>query len=457
MYGQSDLITRLDKYMQSKALFNNFNGAVLVARNDSLLLKKAYGLADREWQIPNTVNTKFRIASNTKQFTAACILQLEEQGKLSLNDKLSKYFTGFEYGDTITIHMLLVHSSGIQDYFHLKEFSFKPVVISKDSMVSLLKTKLFDFLPGYDLNYSNSGYFLLGMIVEKVSGQRFEDYLNQHILNPIGMANTGVDRYDTILTNRAKGYKGFPNNIINAFDQNYTWDLMFGAGSMYSTIEDLYKWEKSFQGTIILSEQSKIKMFTQYGFSLAEAKKKTNPDNTLPYNIDPFWHHLGYGVFIDTFFTHKRFFSRGGTSGFHSTIYSFPNDNSFVIVLQNNEERPDRIAEPLSAIMFGTDFSPQYKHTAYKINPASFKKYTGKWFGNIYGVNWTTEILIKNNKLYRRIEGYPDIELIPESESKFFYGDGQDKQMEFILDEKGKLTNAWFILDGIKFKRERIK
>jgi CubicO group peptidase (beta-lactamase class C family) len=167
------LADKIDRYMQAKVDFYNFSGAVLVAKNDSIILKRAYGLADREWNIPNTTDTKFRIGSNTKQFTTICILQLEEEGKLSLNDKLSKYFQGFEYGDTVTIHMLLTHSSGIQDYFGFKGLDFKPVVITKDSMVSLLKTKLYNFLPGCDIDYSNSNYFLLGLIVEKVSGRKF--------------------------------------------------------------------------------------------------------------------------------------------------------------------------------------------------------------------------------------------------------------------------------------------
>lgn len=265
----------LDEFMQAEADVNNFSGTILVMKDDKSLLKKSYGLADREWDVPNTIDTKYRIASNTKQFTAACILQLEEQGKLSLNDKLSKYFPGFEYGDTVTIHMLLTHSSGIQDYFALKEFYLKPTVISKDSLVALLKTKLYNFMPGYDIDYSNSGYFLLGMIVEKVSGESFENYLKQHILKVAGMNNTGIDRYDTILANRAKGYLISFGKITNAFDANYTWDLMFAVGSMYSTVEDMYKWDRALIGNKILSKESKQKMYFPYGFSIADKKKES--------------------------------------------------------------------------------------------------------------------------------------------------------------------------------------
>lgn len=468
--AQSSLTDRIDKYMQAKAELQNFSGSVLLVKNDTIILKKAYGIANREWNIPNTIDTKFRIASNTKQFTAACILQLEEQGKLRLSDNLNKYFPGFEYGDTITLHMLLTHSSGIQDYFHLKEFQgplvgsheFKPTFISKDSLLNLLKTKLFDFLPGSDLNYSNSGYFILGMIIEKVSGQTFENYLHSHILEKIGMKNTGVDRYDTVLLKRAKGYNFSSHlptdrHISNAFDQNYSWDLMFSVGSMYSTIDDLYKWDRALYGNQILNEASKSKMFFPYGYSYNEAKHKANPANTIQGNIDPLFYHTGYGVFVDTFLTKKRVFSRGGTSGFHSTIYRFVNDNSYVIVLQNNEENPDRTAEPLSAILFGSDFEIPYKHIPFKINPQILNKYVGKWVGKVYDATWIVELIVKDNKLYRRTDGFPDIELIPESETKFFYNDNQNKQFEFKLDKKGKVTYANFIVDGILFRRDRIK
>jgi len=455
--GQNDLTNRLDHYMKAQADFNNFSGAVLVARNDSIILNNGYGLANREWNLQNTAGTKFSIASNTKQFTAACILRLEEDGKLKLNDTLGKYLPGFEYGDTVTLHMLLTHSSGVQDYFHLKEFDIRPTVITKDSMVAFMKTKLFDFLPGSDLNYSNTNYFLLGLIIEKVSGDSFENYLKEQILKPAGMMNTGIVRYDTILQNRASGYRITPDGTVNAFNEAYRSDLMFGCGSMFSTVEDMYKWDRALNGNSILTEASRKKMYYPYGFSIAQAKNSADPANTMGEVMDPFWYNLGYGVWADSFMTHRRIFSRGGTSGFHSTIYRFIDDNCYVAVLQNNEENPDRIAEALSAIIFGTDFTQPYKHEPYKLNPEILKRYTGIWAGNIYDDKWTIEIFVSDGKLYRRTEGFPDLELIPESETKFYYSDRQDKVFEFVPNEKGEITQAWFIINGIKFRRDRIR
>ena len=453
----NNLADKIDRYMQAKVDFYNFSGAVLVAKNDSIILQKGYGLADREWNVVNSADTKYRIGSNTKQFTAVCILQLEEEGKLSLDDKLSKYFKGFEYGDTVTIQMLLTHSSGIQDYFGFKGLDYKPVVISKDSMVTLLKTKLYNFLPGCDIDYSNSNYFLLGLIIEKVSGESYENYLTRHILNVVGMPNTGVDRYDTILPHRAKGYIVSQNKIENAFDNNYTWDSMFACGSMYSTVKDMYKFKRACSGNLILNEASRNKMFSQYGYAIAQKKKQTDPSNTTPGSIDPYWCHLGYGVFVDTLLDHKRIFTRGYVPGFKSTIYNFYDDKTCIIILQNNEENPDGIASPLSEIVFGRDVPLPYKHQPYRINPEILKKYTGKWMGNIYSEKSTVEIVFKDNKFYRRIDGNPDIELIPESQTKFYYADGSDRQFEFVPNDKGEVIRGWYIMNGVKFRRDKIR
>jgi CubicO group peptidase (beta-lactamase class C family) len=452
------LADRIDKYMQGKVEFSNFSGAILVAKNDSIILQKGYGLADREWNIANTSDTKFRIGSNTKQFTATAILQLADQGKLSLNDKLSKYFKGFEYGDTVTIQMLLTHSSGIQDYYNFEMFSkLKPLSISKDSMVGMFKKHLFDYLPGTDIVYSNSGYFLLGLIIEKVSGQSYEDYITQHIFKIAGMKNTGINKYDTILSKRAKGYQISATGTTNAFDENYRIGTLFAVGSIYSTVEDIYKYDRALYGNSILNESSKKKMFYPYGYGISQEKRKQDPSNTSPQNMDPIWLHLGYGVWVDTFLTHKRIFTRGFVLGFKSTIYRFVDDNICIVVLQNNEEIPDAVAEPLAAIVFGNEVAIPYKHKPYKIDPEVLKKYTGRWIGEINGEKWIMETIIADNKFYRRIEGSPDMELIAESDTKFFYSDGQDKVFDFTESGTKEIIQSWFVMNGMKYRLDKMK
>jgi CubicO group peptidase (beta-lactamase class C family) len=341
------------------------------------------------------------------------------------------------------------------DYFSLPQFDLRPVVISKDSMVNLLRTKLFNFLPGCDIDYSNSGYFLLAMIVEKVSGESFTHYVNDHLLEVAGMHNTGIDRYDTILVDRAKGYTQGPNGVVNAFDCNYTWDLQFGVGSMYSTVEDLYKWDKALSGNAVLSDGSKEKMYFQHGAVIAQGKKKVDPANTMHERLDPIWKHMGYGVFVDTFMTHKRIFTRGYVAGFKSTIYHFVDDHATVIVLQNNEESPDRIAEPLSAILFGTEVVAPYKRQPVKVDPEVLKNYVGRWSTVIAEEPWLFAITVHDGKLFRRIDDSPELELIPESGTRFFSADGQDKVFEFKADANGGITEAWFIMNGLRYPLSR--
>ena len=447
-----DLGERLDTYMRAKTEFDNFSGAVLVAVNDSIVLQKGYGIADREWDNANTSDTKFRIGSNTKQFTAACILQLAEQGKLSLDDTLGKYFPGFEYGDTVTVHMLLTHSSGLQDYFSFPQFDLRPVTVSSDSMVHLLRSKLYDFLPGCDIHYSNSGYYLLGLIVEKVSGQTLEAYMSAHLLQPAGMANTGVDRFDTLLVKRARGYRDAAAQPMNAFDHNYTWGLMFAVGSMYSTVEDLYKWERALAGEKILSAASKEKMFFAHGAVIAQGKAKVDPGNIMHERLEPIWDRLGYGTFVDTFMTHPRHFTRGWVAGFKSTIYHFPYHHATVVVLQNNEESPDRIAEPLAAMVFGAEVVPPYKREPVIVEPAILEQYAGRWTTVIAEEPWNFEITIHDGKIFRRIDDSPEMEVIPESETKFYYSDRQDKVFEFLPGANGNATEGWFIMNGLKYR-----
>ncbi len=197
----------LDEYAQAEFKVKEFNGTVLVMQKGKAIYKKAFGMADREWNVANTVNTKFRIGSVTKQFTAACILQLAEQGKLNTDDKLSKYIADYPKGDSITVHMLLNHTSGITNYTNLPEFWPKAILpLTTDSMIALFKNKPLDFSPGTKWNYSNSGYFLLGVIVEKASGKTFNNYLLENIIKKMGLKNTLMDNLDSVLAFRAKGY-----------------------------------------------------------------------------------------------------------------------------------------------------------------------------------------------------------------------------------------------------------
>jgi len=417
----------LDEYMQALTNIKDFSGAVLVTKQNKVLLKKGYGMADREWTIANTPDTKFRIGSVTKQFTAACILQLIEAGKLSLDDKLSKFYPDFPKGDSVTIHMLLNHTSGIASYTDQKDFmSVATLSWPKDSMIAYFKNRPYNFSPGTKWAYNNSGYFLLGCIIEKVSGQSYENYLRQNIFDPLDMKNTGVDKLDSVLIFRAKGYAKKGKKTVNA--DHISMDWPFSAGVLYSTLDDLYKWDRSLYENKILSEASRKKMFT------------------------PGKSNYGYGIIIDSMENHLRIWHNGGIPGFSTNLSRFVNDDICTIVFSNNESNTDFVAIALADILFDMPVEVPYIHKEVKINPDLLDKYVGK-----YSAGLTLELIKKDGKLWRHREGTPDIELKPESETKFFYADDTDRQLEFEVDASGKVVKTWFFNSGQKGEIKKIQ
>ena len=418
LFAQKNDQQEMDNYVQAQTNVKGFSGTVLVMKQNTVVLKKAYGLADREWNIPNTTDTKFRIGSITKQFTAACILQLAEQGKLSIDDKLSKYIPDFPKGDSVTIHMLLNHTSGIASYTDQPEFlNVAKLSWTTDSMILFFKSRPYNFSPGTKFQYNNSGFFLLGYIIQKASGQSYNNYLREHILNKIGMMNTGVDKSDSVLPMRARGYSKAKNHYSNADYISLEWP--FSAGVLYSTVDDMYKWDRALYGTTILSAASKQKMFT------------------------PGKGNYGYGVFIDTLEKHYRIAHGGGIPGFITNISRYVNDDICIIALSNDEFDAGAIADGLADILFGILVERPYMHKEIKIDPSLLDRYVGK-----YKAFLTIEVIKKDGKLYRHREGTPDVELKPESETKFFYADDSDRQLEFETDKSGKVTKIWFINNG---------
>ena len=420
--AQKNESQQLETYMDAQAAYKGFTGSVLVMKHNTILLRKAYGMADREWYIRNTPDTKFEIGSITKQFTAACILQLAEQGKLSLDDKLSKYFPGFYKGDSVTLHMLLNHTSGIPAYTDLKGFDkLAEQTLSRDSMISFFNNKPYDFSPGTAFKYNNSGPFLLGYIIEKVSGLSYSQYLRKNIFDRLGMSNTGLNNWDTILPFRAKGYELDKKKPFNAAYLSLDWP--FSSGALYSTVDDLYKWDRALYGNKILQDSSKAKMF------------KPGKGN------------YGYGFFIDSLEKHPRIWHSGSIPGFHAFIQRFPQDDICIIVLgntaiiQNNTLRVVNVlSEGLANILFGVPVEVPYEHKEVKVDPALLDKFVGK-----YKAGLTVEVIKKDNKLYRHRDGTLDIELKPESATKFFYADDSNRQLEFELDHSGNVVKIWFI------------
>lgn len=212
-FGQKTIPANLAEYMQAQADINNFSGTVLVTKNGSVLLKKSYGLADYEWNVKNTIDTKYSLASVSKQFTAVAILQLVDRKQLSLDDKLNTFFPGFPKGDSITIHMLLAHMAGLQMDFD--ELYLNHVSITQDSVLKHIGKKDLLFPPGKGTAYSNIGYYLLARIIEKASNQSYSEYLKTNIFEKAQMNHSGLITNNEPIARRAKNYIQVGNKYMN--------------------------------------------------------------------------------------------------------------------------------------------------------------------------------------------------------------------------------------------------
>jgi len=273
-----DTAQKIDELLKNYYDYGQFNGSVLVADKGKVIYKKGFGMANMEWAIPNQSDTKFRIGSVTKQFTAALILQLVEEGKVKLDGKLGDYLPDYrkDTGGKITVHQLLNHTSGIPSYTGQPNF-LANVSRNPYSVADFVKKHAsgeLEFEPGSKFNYNNSGYFLLGAIIERVTGKSYEMVLKERIFEPLGMKNSGYDNHAPLLKKRANGYQKTPAGYINAVYLDMS--LPYAAGSLYSTVEDLYKWDQALYENKILSAESKTKMFTPglsnygYGFGISD-------------------------------------------------------------------------------------------------------------------------------------------------------------------------------------------
>ena len=268
----ADEAAKIDTLLARYHQLGLFNGTALVADHGTAVLRKGYGLANMEWNIPNAPDTKFRLGSITKQFTATLVMQMVEQGKIDLNAPLIRYLPDYPKatGDRVTIHQLLNHTSGIPGYTELPDFG-RGMRDSKrpEEFIRIFSGLELLFEPGTKFSYNNSGFFLLGVILEKLTGKPYEQLLRERIFDPAGMKDSGYDSTHPLLSKRASGYDssldGYTNTTYIDMTQPYA------AGSLYSTAEDLFLWDQALQGEKILKAASKEKMFTpglaNYGYA----------------------------------------------------------------------------------------------------------------------------------------------------------------------------------------------
>jgi CubicO group peptidase (beta-lactamase class C family) len=272
-----DNVSGMEQVVRSYVDAKQFMGSVLVARDRKVLLSKGYGSANLEWDIPNSPSAKFRLGSVTKQFTAACILLLEERGKLRVEDPVKKYMLDAPAAwDKVTIFNLLTHTSGIPSFTGFPEYhSTEAIAATPEQLVARFRDKPLEFQPGEKWNYSNSGYVLLGYLIEKISQQSYRQFVQENIFNPLGMKDSGYDSNSEIILHRASGYTPGPNGVTNAGYIDMT--IPLSAGALYSTTEDLLRWEQGLMGGKLLSPASLEKMTNpfknDYAFGLGYTRR----------------------------------------------------------------------------------------------------------------------------------------------------------------------------------------
>jgi CubicO group peptidase (beta-lactamase class C family) len=321
----ADKAAKIDELLHMYHEYGMFNGTVLVAEKGEVILKKGYGYADIEWVVENEPDTKFRVGSLTKQFTAMLIMQLVEENEIELNRPLTVYLPDYrrDTGDRVTIHNLLTHTSGIPNYADIPGFWSDSIMIhyTFNRLLYELCAGDLEFEPGSNIRYSNSNYVILGAIIENITGKKYEDVLRERILEPLGMENTGVDDYTQIIKNRAAGYARRIYGLINSSYIHMA--NFFAAGAMYSTVEDLFIWDQALYTNKLLGENYKNKMFTPFlsNYAYGWGVKR------VPVGGEP-----GVDEYEDSV---KIISHSGGITGFTSTIHRLVEDKHTVILFDN--------------------------------------------------------------------------------------------------------------------------
>jgi CubicO group peptidase (beta-lactamase class C family) len=310
------------QYLDQLAASGSLTGAVLLARGEQVLLSRGYGLADEGSKAPNTPQTRFRIGSNTKQFTAMGILLLQERGKLSVRDSVCMYVADCPTDwQPITLHHLLTHTSGIPDYINSPEFP--PLIgtpATPEQLLARFKDEPLLFAPGTRWSYSNSGYTLLGYIIERVSGESYAQFLQENIFGPLGMANTGYDSNTLQPPAHATGYLS-PGVEPVYLDMSE----FYAAGALSSTVEDLYRWDRALLTHQLVSQQTMDAMFTAY---------VPCPAGGCALSSDVGY---GYGWFVAKESGHRLVYHWGRIDGFRSSNGFYPDDGVIVVLLSNLE------------------------------------------------------------------------------------------------------------------------
>lgn len=427
------LANKVDELMDGHVKTNDFSGTVLLAKDGNPLVAKGYGHANLEWQIPNAVDTKFRIGSLTKGFTSMLIMQLREQGKLKTEDSVCAYVAPCpEAWKPVTIHHLLTHTSGIPSYTSLPAWrEVRTVPKTIDQMIALFRDLPLAGAPGEKFVYNNSGYFLLGVVIEKITGTPYESALAQMILKPLGMADTGYDWPGAILPKRAAGYGGRGSAILNA--DYIDMQQPYAAGAMYSTVGDLLKWDQAHYTDTLIPNAARATMWTPFKDNYAYGWQVTAPSAAN--------------------FGHRRIAHSGGINGFSSMLIRLPDLNVTAIVLSNNMSvNAGAVARDLLALYFGQPSTVPAARAVISVPADVLQAYAGR-----YELAPNVEIAVtkEGDRLMAQATGQGKFELFAESETRFF-AKVTELSMTFVKGADGAVSHLLLMQGGKEQPAKRL-
>jgi len=395
-----NLEKQFDQMLREQYPSNEPGATALVAVDGEIIYHKAFGMANMELEVPMRTEMVLEIGSITKQFTAVSILMLMEQGKLSLEDDITKYLEDYPtQGHKISIHHLLTHTSGIKSYTSLGKWrpewrkDFTPV-----EMIDFFKNEPMDFAPGEEYRYNNSAYFILGYIIEIASGMSYEDFIETQIFKPLGMKSSLYGSMPQIIKNRASGYQK-QEDFVNAEYLSLT--QPYAAGSIMSTVEDLYIWNRAIRSNQLVQKESIALAFTNY---------KLNNGDPLNY---------GYGWFLNDINGSPTIEHGGGIFGYLTNSIYLPEEDVFVAVFANcNCNGPDQVSTRMAALAIDKPYPDE-------ANVVSLdKEYLQKLVGVYDFEDASTRIIsLEGDQLYSQRTGGTRFEIYPISKSSFYFDD----------------------------------
>jgi CubicO group peptidase (beta-lactamase class C family) len=423
-----DLAARMDALLAPAYPADGPGAAVIVVRDGVTLFRKGYGLASVELGVPIRPEMSFRLGSVTKQFTAAAILLLAEQGKLSLDDEITRFLPDYPtHRRKITVRHLLTHTSGVANYTDLAGFEARQREdITPDRLVESFKGEPMLFAPGTRFEYDNSGYALLGVIVEKASGTTYEKFLKEEILDPLGMSRTADGRSEAILPGRVCGYSKRGGALVNA--EYVSMSQHFAASSLLSSVDDLAKWDAALYTEKILKTGSIREMFTPYRLASGESTG----------------YGLGWAITDEAGLVFQE--HGGGINGFLASVSRVPSKRVYVALLGNStnpELPPEFLARHLAGMAAGR---PYPQRVAIRLDPGILDAYAGTYRIDPRSTRIVTR---EGDRLFTQRSGGPRFEALPSSATEFFYK-GTFNHFSFEKDANGNVTGMTMYQEGRK-------